>query len=133
VSWPTYNGLTIKPDAGGPPRFNGAVRLLPERLADVRKFAAGDRVFVTSMADLFYGDDQDRRVALAHDEPFNPVPVEFIAQVLAAIASRPDVDFITLTKRASATSWAVRTRGRSSSSPPAASSRSGPCPTCGSA
>ena len=55
----------------------------PERIAHVRRFKAGSKVFVCSMSDLF------------HEE----VPDAFVRAVLEAIESRPDCTFQLLTKR----------------------------------
>jgi protein gp37 len=94
---PPSNVYEGKP--GLSPRFSGAVKLKPERLADVATFPPGARVFVTSMSDLFYGDEADELAAIRSGRAFKPVPDEYIDRVVDAIASRPDVVFITLSKR----------------------------------
>ena len=59
------------------------VTLHPEKLKEVKKIPAGNKVFVNSMSDLFH----------------EKVPFLFIEQVMDAIESRPDVIFQVLTKR----------------------------------
>ena len=60
------------------------VRCWPDELNKIAKVPAGKRVFINSMGDLFHKD----------------VPERFIANILAAMATRPDVTFMLLTKRA---------------------------------
>jgi protein gp37 len=64
-------------------RFNGQVRLLPDRLDWPQKWRKPRKVFVADMSDLFY--DQ--------------VPDEYIAQVFAAMALTPRHTYQILTKR----------------------------------
>jgi len=71
-------------DVKADPANHQHVELLPERLNEPLSFKPGTRVFVCSMSDLF------------HDA----VPFEFIVRVWAVMASRPDVIFQVLTKRA---------------------------------
>ncbi len=74
---PLYAGLA----EGG--KFNGTVRLAPDRLEQPLKWRKPRRIFVNSMADLF------------HDS----VPDEFIAQVFVTMALVPRHTFQVLTKR----------------------------------
>lgn len=76
-----YEGLVTIGEKG--PRWNGAVRLVPERLADPLRWRKPRRIFVNSMSDLF------------HDE----VPFEFIAAVFGVMAATPRHTFQVLTKR----------------------------------
>ena len=64
-------------------RFNGTVRLLPDRLDQPLRWRRPRRIFVNSMSDLF------------HDS----VPDEFIAQVFAVMALAQRHTFQVLTKR----------------------------------
>ena len=59
------------------------VRIHPERLAQVKRFKPGSRVFVNSMSDLF------------HEE----IPFDFLAQVFRVMGEHPRVTFQVLTKR----------------------------------
>lgn len=74
---PAYAGLA---ENG---RFNGKVRLLPERLDWPLRWRKPRKVFVSDMADLFHQD----------------VPDEFIARVWAVMAACPQHTFQVLTKR----------------------------------
>jgi protein gp37 len=74
---PAYAGLA----EGG--RFNGEVRLLPDRLDWPLHWRKPRRIFVCSMSDLFHKD----------------VPVEFIARAWAVMAATPQHTYIVLTKR----------------------------------
>lgn len=60
------------------------VQLKPHRLLEPRKYKPGTRVFVNSMSDLFH--------------PL--VPDAYISQIFDVMATRPDVTFQILTKRA---------------------------------
>ncbi|MCL4343414.1 MAG: phage Gp37/Gp68 family protein [Nitrososphaerota archaeon] len=60
------------------------VQIHPERLGQVSKLPAGAKVFVNSMSDLFH----------------EYVSFEFVKETMGLIASRPDVTFQVLTKRA---------------------------------
>ena len=74
---PAYSGLA----EGG--RFNGQVRLLPDRLDWPQKWRKPRKVFVADMSDLFY--DQ--------------VPDEYIARVWQVMATSPQHTFQVLSKR----------------------------------
>lgn len=74
---PAYEGLAEKG------RFNGKVRLLPDRLNWPFKWRKGRKIFVSDMADLFHKD----------------VPDEYIARVFAVMAATPRHSFQVLTKR----------------------------------
>jgi protein gp37 len=74
---PAYEGLAEKG------RFNGKVRLLPDRLNWPLKWRKPRKIFVSDMADLFHKD----------------VPDEYIAQVFAVMAVAKQHTFQVLTKR----------------------------------
>jgi protein gp37 len=74
---PAYEGLAEKG------RFNGKVRLLPDRLNWPLKWRKARKIFVSDMADLFHKD----------------VPDDYIAQVFAVMSSAPQHSFQVLTKR----------------------------------
>jgi protein gp37 len=74
---PAYEGLA----SGG--KFNGTIRLLPDRLSQPLRWKRPRRIFVNSMSDLFHKD----------------VPDHFIAQVFAVMARAPQHTFQLLTKR----------------------------------
>jgi protein gp37 len=74
---PAYAGLA----SGG--RFNGKVRLLPDRLDQPLRWTRPRMIFVNSMSDLFHKD----------------IPDEFIAQVFAVMALTPRHTYQILTKR----------------------------------
>jgi protein gp37 len=74
---PAYAGLA----SGG--RFNGTVRLLPERLDLPLRWTRPRMIFVNSMSDLFHKD----------------IPDEFIAQVFGVMGACPRHTFQVLTKR----------------------------------
>lgn len=89
---PTYAGLAN----GG--KFNGTVRLLPERLGQPLRWHKPRRVFVNSMSDLFH----------------ESVPDGFIAQVWDVMGQTPQHTYQILTKRHGrmrswVTRWADRT------------------------
>ncbi|MCB2100309.1 MAG: DUF5131 family protein [Rhodobacterales bacterium] len=85
-------------------RFHGGfhLRLMPHRLADIRRFGPLERngrrvprrVFVNSMSDLFHRD----------------VPDAYIDQVFDALATQPLTAFLVLTKRAEALARYARRR-----------------------
>lgn len=75
---PNYKGLTFSDG-----RFNGTVRLLPERLTKPLSWRSPRRIFVDSMSDLFHDD----------------VPDDYIARVWATMASAGAHTFQILTKR----------------------------------
>ncbi|HUU97378.1 MAG TPA: DUF5131 family protein, partial [Phycisphaerae bacterium] len=78
-----YEGLThLVPGKG--PQWTGAVRTVPEALTLPLRWRKPRRVFVDSMSDLFHPD----------------VPFEFVDQVFAIMALRPQHTFQILTKRA---------------------------------
>jgi protein gp37 len=64
-------------------RWNGTVRLVPERFADPIRWRRPRRIFINSMSDLFH----------------ESIPNEEIAAVLAVIGAAPQHTFISLTKR----------------------------------
>jgi protein gp37 len=74
---PAYAGLA---ENG---RFNGTVRLLPERLDQPLRWTRPRMIFVDSMSDLF------------HDA----IPDEYLARVFAVMAAAPRHTFQVLTKR----------------------------------
>lgn len=74
-----YEG-TINPETK---RWNGTVRLVPEKLTDPLRWKRPRMVFVNSMSDLFHED----------------VPDEFIDQVFAVMALAKQHTFQVLTKR----------------------------------
>lgn len=74
---PAYAGLA---EDG---RFNGQVRLLPDRLGWPLRWRKPRKVFVSDMGDLFHQD----------------VPDEFIAQVFGVMAATPRHTYQVLTKR----------------------------------
>ncbi len=78
-----YEGLARRA-GNGEPRWTGAVRLVPEHLADPLSWRKPRRVFVNSMSDLF------------HERLTN----EQIAAVFGVMAAAPRHTFQVLTKRA---------------------------------
>ena len=72
-----YAGLA----SGG--KFNGTVRLLPDRLDQPQRWRKPRRIFVNSMGDLFHEGVSD----------------EYIAQVWQVMATCPQHQFLILTKR----------------------------------
>src|SRR5262245_27443727 len=83
-------GLTYMQD-NGVLNWTGKVRLLPERLVNVFEFTKPTKVFVNSLSDMFFVDDED---------PTNTVPEDFIRRSLAVFAAAPWCTFQVLTKRA---------------------------------
>ncbi len=77
-----YEGLTVLAHDG--PRWNGKVRLVPEKLDEPLRWRKPRMVFVNSMSDLFHED----------------IPNEFIAAVFGVMAASPQHTFQVLTKRA---------------------------------
>jgi protein gp37 len=84
-----YEGLIRWPmdllheDASGPPRWNGVVRLVVEKLADPLRWRRPRRIFVNSMSDLFHEELTDWQ----------------IAAVFGVMAAAPWHTFQVLTKR----------------------------------
>jgi protein gp37 len=76
-----YEGLVTIGEKG--PRWNGSVRLVPERLADPLRWKRPRRIFVNSMSDLF------------HENVSN----EDIAAIFGIMAAAPQHTFQVLTKR----------------------------------
>ena len=76
-----HKGLTVMGKKG--PRWNGEVRLLPERLATPLRWRKPRKVFVDSMSDLFH----------------EGVPFEYVAAVFGVMAACPQHTFQVLTKR----------------------------------
>jgi protein gp37 len=74
-----FEGLTTERG-----RWNGSIRLVPEKLGEPLRWRKPRRVFVNSMSDLFHED----------------VPFEFIAAVFGVMAACPQHTFQILTKRA---------------------------------
>jgi protein gp37 len=74
---PLYKGLTF---AG---KFNGNIRLAPDRLTQPLSWGRGRRIFVNSMSDLFHPR----------------VPTEYIAEVFAVMVLARRHQFQVLTKR----------------------------------
>lgn len=77
ASTPTYEGLA---ENG---KFNGTVRLLPDRLDQPLRWKRPRMIFVNSMSDLFH----------------ESAPDSYIAQVFAVMARAPQHTFQVLTKR----------------------------------
>jgi len=75
-----HRGLTVVGPHG--PRFNGTIRLLPERLAEPLAWRRPRRTFVPSMGDLFCQD----------------VPFPYVAAVWAVMAAARSHTFQVLTK-----------------------------------
>lgn len=76
-----YEGLTHI--AGGRPAWNGAIRLVPDKLDQPLRWRDPKRVFVNSMSDLFH----------------EGVPFEFVAAVFGVMAAASKHTFQVLTKR----------------------------------
>jgi protein gp37 len=76
-------GLTRR-QTNGILNWTGAVRVLPERLAEPFTWPAAKKVFVNSLSDLFHAD----------------VPLAFIQRVLSVMAATPWHTYQVLTKRA---------------------------------
>lgn len=81
-------------------RWNGRVVPVPEALPDPLSWRKPQTVFVDSMSDLFFGDDEDERRYGAGDIPFAPVPFKFNAAVFGAMALTRRHTYQVLTKRA---------------------------------
>jgi protein gp37 len=94
---PEYLGLTV--ERGGRQVFNGTVRCLEDRIDAPLHWREPRMVFVDSMSDLFYGDDEDRKACEAQGIPFTPVDFEFVDRVFAVMALCPRHVFQILTKR----------------------------------
>lgn len=75
------------------------VQLMPDRLETPLGWRRPRMVFVDSVSDLFYGDEQDRIQAERAGRPFNPVPFEFVDQVFDVMWKCPQHTFQILTKR----------------------------------
>lgn len=81
---PLYVDLAVKhTNDGGPARFTGEVRVVPERLDQPLRWRRPRRIFVDSMSDLFHPS----------------VPLPFLTKVFAVMASAPQHTFQVLTKR----------------------------------
>lgn len=78
---PRAHPLNLLTDDNG--RWNGTVRLLPERLSEPLHWRKPRRIFVCSMSDLF------------HDR----VPLPYIGCVMKVAAACPHLTFLLLTKR----------------------------------
>ena len=77
-----HRGLTVaSPDKG--PRWNGTVRLVPERLATPLRWRKPRKVFVGSLMDLFHPD----------------IPHEYRAAVFGVFAATQHITYQVLTKR----------------------------------
>lgn len=92
-----YEGLTAMTKGG--PVWTGEVRLQQELLDWPIRKVAPHSIFVDSMSDLFYGDDDDRRQCEKRGVPFEPIPFEFIADVFAVMACTTRHKYQVLTKR----------------------------------
>jgi protein gp37 len=92
-----YKDLTRKHNDGSV-NWTGAVKCLPERLAQPLGWKKPARVFVNSMSDLFH----------------EAVPNEFIWRVFALMAATPRHTFQILTKRPERMNQWVRSLGRGS-------------------
>lgn len=78
---PRAHPLNLLTDDHG--RWNGTVRLLPDRLSEPLRWRKPRRIFVCSMSDLFHAK----------------VPFDFVDHVLATAALCPQHTFMILTKR----------------------------------
>ncbi len=87
----------LKP--GGPARFTGSVRCLESELDKPRHWRKPRRVFLCSMGDLFYGDEDDKAAAKKAGIPFEPVPFDFVDRVFETMRDCPRHTFMVLTKR----------------------------------
>lgn len=92
-----YAKLTVRTRAG--PVWVGRVEEVPAQLGAPLQWKRGSRVFVNSMSDLFYGDEADRRRAVARRVEFRPVSVDFITACFEIMAACPQHEFQILTKR----------------------------------
>lgn len=79
---PAHKGLAVR-SHGFPARFEGEIRLLPDRLDQPRRWKKPRRIFVNSMSDLFHPD----------------VPINYVAEVWAAMLATPRHTYQVLTKR----------------------------------
>lgn len=80
-------------------RWNGRVITLPDNLRIPLGWKRGRMIFVDSMSDLFFGDEDDQRRCESMGVPFEPVPFDFIDQAFAVAALCPQHTFQFLTKR----------------------------------
>lgn len=62
------------------------LQMLDNRLDAPLRWKKPRRIFVNSVSDLFYGDENDRRRCEREGRPFNPVPDAFIAEVFGVVA-----------------------------------------------
>jgi protein gp37 len=81
------------------PVWTGKVTTHPELLDWPLRRRKPMRIFVDSMSDLFYGDEDDRRQCEKQGVPFEPVPFKFIAAVFGVMARADWHIFQVLTKR----------------------------------
>lgn len=79
--------------------FTGRVALREDRLDWPLRWTRPRMIFVPSLGDLFYGDDDDRRQADRAGRPFTPVPDEFLHRVFEVMEHCPHHTFQVLTKR----------------------------------
>lgn len=92
-----YEGLTQLTKAG--PVWVGRVITDEQALKLPLSWLKPRRIFVDSMSDLFYGDEEDERRARARGHAFSPVPMEFVDRVFRVMARCPQHTFQILTKR----------------------------------
>lgn len=83
-------GLAYRQD-NGVLNWTGVVRCLPERLAKPFEWSDPKKVFVNSLSDLFFEDE---------DGPANTVPLEFIRRAFDVMRATPWHTYQALTKRA---------------------------------